>query len=742
MKNNLFKFNQKNSTSPKNVTKMADAKHVMLVGNPNCGKSTLFNRLCNVHVRTGNYPGVTVSRHVGNYSPDIQIIDIPGIYSLTSSTAEEKIASAELLNNDAELIVNIIDATNLERSLYLTLELRTLGIPMVTLLNFWDNVQREGIKLDIEALENALGTRVIPFSASTGLGMKELENILSQEKWARIKPAFIGSDTLVNALNEIAAITPDAEKPKALFFAKSALQGDVIPDELIEDKAYQAKVSEVKTKLTSKNISIHEVIALDRYQKIDEILTKVCSNAKENPNKRTLTEKLDALFLNKYLALPFFLVIMYAVYYISVTWLGTIVTDWTNDELFGNIIIPSAASLLEGWNTPDKITSFITDGVIGGVGAVLGFVPQLIILFFLLSILEECGYMTRAAFILDRVFGWFGLSGKAFIPYLIGTGCSVPALMTVRTLQSESERRLTLFTTSMIPCGAKLPVIVIFANFVFADIFPSFAASMYIIAVVLVILSAIILQKFNTFKSNGAPLMLELPNYQIPTFRSVFYSVWHRAKAFIIKAGTVIFMSVTVVWALSSFGYNQNEGLYMPTHPEESLLADIAKPVSPVFAPLGFSDYRATVAVVAGLVAKENIISSMATISGIDEVDEESEESQENFAQTITNDMFKGDLMAALAFVLFNLFTLPCLAAVGVLKRELGSNKLFTIAVLYQLAFSYSIALIVYQMGTLYLTHAITIGTIIAFVLIAVFVFLAVRPNKAKDLEISFTMDK
>lgn len=742
MKNHVVETTPKGCCSPKSAIKDADAKHVMLVGNPNCGKSTLFNRLCNVHVRTGNYPGVTVSRHVGNYNDKTQLIDIPGIYSLTCSTAEEKIATAELLNNDAELIVNIIDATSLERSLYLTLELRMLGIPMIVLLNMWDALKRENISIDVKKLEASLGIRVIPISATTGLGMDTLEQLLNENKWESTPAKYIGADKIATRLNELVAVTPDSEKPRALFFAKSALQGDLLPEDILRNELYKQKTTEIKADLSEGYASIYQAIAEDRYSSINRIIAACMS--KPDENKPTFTEKLDSIILNKYLAFPIFAVIMYLVYYISVTWLGAIVTDWTNDEFFGEMVIPNAAEYLATINCPEILSSLITDGIIGGVGAVLGFVPQMIILFFLLSILEECGYMTRAAFILDRLFNLVGLSGKAFIPYLIGSGCGVPALMTVRTLASESERRLTLFTTTMIPCGAKLPVIIIFANYVFADSMPNFAPLMYFIGICLVIISASMLRKFAAFKASVAPLMLELPLYHIPTARVVAYTVIHRSKAFIIKAGTIIFASVTVVWFFSTFAYNNTEGFHITEDPAKSMLAEVARPISPIFIPLGFNDYRATVSVVAGLVAKENIISSMATISGLDaEVEEDDEEAGTKFATTIKNDMFKGDLLAAFAFVIFNLFTIPCFAALGVLKRELGSNRLFAAAIAYQVGFSYAIAMICYQMANMYLIREVTVLGGISIGLIVLILFLLFRRNKNNcTMDIPFQLEK
>jgi ferrous iron transport protein B len=742
MKNRISETTPKSCCSPKSEIKNADSRHVMLIGNPNCGKSTLFNRLCNVHVRTGNYPGVTVSRHVGNYNNHIQIIDIPGIYSLTCSTAEEKIASAELLNNDAELIVNIVDATSLERSLYLTLELKMLGIPMVVLLNMWDSLKKENISIDVEKLQERLGLQVIPVSSTSGYGIDKLESILKISNWGNSSAKYIGSDNIANKLAELVKITPDSEKPRALFFAKSALQGDLLPDEILHNLEYNKKTDEIRDALSKGKNTIYETIAEDRYATINDIL-KECMT-KITVNKLTFTENIDRIILNKYFAFPIFAVIMFLVYYISVTWLGAIVTDWTNDELFGNIIIPNVASFLEEISCPDKITSLITDGIIGGVGAVLGFVPQMVILFFLLSLLEECGYMTRAAFILDRVFGWFGLSGRAFIPYLIGSGCGVPALMTVRTLPSESERRLTLFTTTMIPCGAKLPVIIIFANYVFADSLPNFAPMMYLIAIGLVIISASMLRKFATFKAENSPLMLELPLYHMPSPRVVLYTVFHRSKSFIIKAGTIIFASVTVVWFLSSFAYTSQDGLHLTEEPAESILADVSRPISPLFVPLGFNDYRATVSIVSGLVAKENIISTMATISGMtEELDEDNSAMQQNFADTIKRDMFKDNLLAAFAFVIFNLFTLPCFAAMGVLRRELGSNKLFFGAVAYQMSFSYAIAMICYQFANMYVERSVSLLGGISIALVLLMVYLVFRKSKASVAQnIPFTFEK
>jgi ferrous iron transport protein B len=722
MKNNTFGSNKSVETiHAKSETKNADSKHIMLVGNPNCGKSTLFNRLCNLRVRTGNYPGVTVSRHVGNYTQGVQIIDIPGIYSLSSATEEEKVAVAELLDNDAELIVNVIDSTSLERSLYLTLELKMLGVPMIILLNMWDEAKKDNIFIDVEKLSKILGCKVIPISATSGLGVEEFEKEIKEHQWDIEKSLYIGNDFVKDIIEEVSLSVPDLYKSKAIFYAKSAIQGDDIPKQIAREQTFVDSIKKAQDQLLSKYSTVHEAIATDRYSFIADILAKVYQ---KDVNRKNLTYYVDKLVLNKYLAFPIFLLIMSLVYWISVAWLGSIVTDWTNEEFFGAMVIPYVSETISNLGASEWFTSLVSDGILGGVGAVLGFVPQLIILFLLLSVLEECGYMTRAAFILDRVFRFLGLSGKAFIPYLISTGCGVPALMTVRTLSSESERRTMLFTTTMIPCGAKLPVIIVFSEAIFGE-YGFFASGMYLLSVFIIILSALIMKKFATFKPSNTPLLLEFPLYHIPTLRVVLLTVYHRSKSFVIKSGTIIFASVTVIWMLSSFAWNGEEKqIQLTNEPSKSILADIAKPVSSVFAPIGMNDYRATVAIFSGLIAKENIVGSLAVFSGV-----ESEE-DEAFYQALGDNIFeinkdkaKG-MWAALAFVIFNLFTIPCLAAVGVLKREIGSNKLFMWALLYQIVFSYSLSMIIYQFG-MYASYGVfNIFGAVSVLLVVVLIYL------------------
>lgn len=739
MKNNTYGLNKTvEAVHVKSETKNADSMHIMLVGNPNCGKSTLFNRLCNVRVRTGNYPGVTVSRHVGNYAQGIQIIDIPGIYSLSSATEEEKIAVAELLDNDAELIINVIDSTLLERSLYLSLELKMLGVPMIVLLNMWDEAKKDNISIDVEKLSEILGCKVIPISATTGLGVAELEKEIKDHQWDIEKSLYLGNNFVKDVVEEVSLSVPELYKSKAIFFAKSGIQGDDLPNQIAKEQAFVDSVKKAQDKLLSKYTTVHEAIATDRYSFIAEILAKVY---KKDENKKNLTYYLDKFVLNKYLAFPIFLLIMSFVYWISVTWLGSIVTDWSNDVFFGEMVIPYVSESMSSLGASEWLTSLVSDGIVGGVGTVLGFVPQLIILFLLLSILEECGYMTRAAFILDRVFRFLGLSGRAFIPYLISTGCGVPALMTVRTLSSESERRLMLFTTTMIPCGAKLPVIIVFSDALFGE-YGFFASGMYLLSVFVIVISALIMKKFATFKPSNSPLMLELPLYHIPTLRVVLLTVYHRSKSFIIKSGTIIFTSVTVIWMLSSFAWNGEEKQIQLTDvPSESILADIAKPVSNVFAPIGVDDYRTTVAIVSGLIAKENIVGSLAVFSGV-----ESEE-DEAFYQALGDNIFeinkdkaKG-MWAALAFVIFNLFTVPCLAAVGVLKREIGSNKLFLWALLYQIVFSYGLSMTVYQFG-MYASYGVfnIFGWISILLIIVLLYLLFIKKNSQVEQKIEFKL--
>lgn len=723
------------ATTNENASKVMK---VMLIGNPNCGKSTLFNRLCHVHVRTGNYPGVTVSKNIGNYSDKIQIVDLPGIYSLTSATAEEKIASVELLHSNAELIINIADSSSLERSLYLTLELRMLGIPMVLLLNMWDTIKRKHITIDINKLSNILGIPVIPISASKGLGVDNVQKLLDQGSWDACPGKCFGSEKLQEALKLLSEIIPEDLKDRSLYINKSALQKDYVPEPLFKNPTYQNKVSEIRDSLAEGYSDIYEFFAQDRYMTISSIL-KECYSSESYVNSRAVTtSKIDKFVLNRYLAFPIFLLVMCLVYYIAISWLGSIATDWTNETLFSETIIPAVSSFMENRGSSQWITSLVSEGIVGGVGAVLGFVPQLIILFLLLSVLEECGYMTRASFILDRVFHIFGLSGRAFIPYLIASGCGVPALMTARTLGGENERRFILFTANMIPCGAKLPIIVVFAGALFSD-YPLFAPAMYLMGLVIIIVSALIMKKFQTFKPSLAPLMLELPTYHLPNIKVVLNTVYQRSKAFIIKAGTIIFASVTFVWLLSHFSYTSDEGFKIVGDEDQelSIMADVAKPISEIFSPLGFNDYRAGVSVIMGLVAKENIVGTMALYSGSDN------EEDPSFYTNLRDKVFGGNLLVALSFVIFNLFTIPCFASVGVIKRELGSIKLFLFAISYQLLVSYSLAMVIFQLSNYFINDIFTVWTGISWGLVAIVLYLLIIKRTARrnaDSDISFRM--
>lgn len=751
----------KGSVSPRHANKSADARHVMLAGNPNCGKSTIFNRLCNMHVRTGNYPGVTVSRHVGELARDIQLIDLPGIYSLNSSTTDEQVSSGELLDNDAEFIVNVVDGTALERSLYLSLELKMLGIPMILVINMWDEVRKAHIDIDLKKLSDELKMDVIPVSAATGEGIDELKKRILSHNWRVAEPNYIGSDRIYKFLEQIAETAPKLYQSHAVFHAKSALQGDYYPEALQEIPEWTAAVDSARKELTADGGSIYQVIAADRYEHIDRILKDCVKQGAQKGSESRLTRALDSVALNRYLAFPVFLLIMFAVYYISVTWLGGEATDWVNDSLFGDTLIPSAREGLLDIGASEWLAALVSDGIIGGVGAVLGFVPQMVILFALLSVLEECGYMTRASFILDRLFNALGLSGKAFIPYLVGSGCGVPALMTARTLGSESERRIVLMTTTMIPCGAKLPIIIVFAGAVFNDI-PFFAPLMYLVAVFMVVLSALILKKFHSFRQSSAPMMLELPNYHRPSPRVVLLSIWHRTRGYVIKAGTIIFPCVTVLWLVSHVGYIQDEHRFRmldDSETELSVVAAAVKPVSVIFEPAGFNDYRASVAVITGLLAKESIVSTMAVFTkseNPDDMEEDaSEEEVENatnsFYEAIRNNMFQIDrrgtagVLAALAFTLFNLFTIPCVAAVGVLRKEIGGRRLFWMAVVYQLAFSYGAAVVVYRLGLLIAgAGGFDIWTIASILyLLAIFYIIFIRKapsaSEVKEERISFT---
>ncbi len=710
--------------------------HVMFAGNPNCGKSTIFNKLCNLRVRTGNYPGVTVERHVGNFNSDIQIIDIPGIYSLSSLSDEENIAVKEVLCNHVELIVNIIDANSLERSLYLTYELKMLGKPMVVLLNMWDSLKENNLEVDADRLSKELGLKVIPFSAVDGTGNKEFLEILNTKNFgAAVDGRYVSKEPkLAEALNKLATKVPAPFDNGATYWAKAAFVGDAYPNEVFSNNEFRDTLSETKDEIakTFPNKVAYQILAEDRYSKIADIVN-VCQ--KKQPRK-TFSETLDKFLLNKYLSIPFFVVIMFLVYYISVTWLGAIVTDWTNDELFEGMIVPAAGEFLENVGAPEWLSRFLSEGVISGVGAVLGFVPQLVILFALLSFLEECGYMTRAAFILDKIFNFFGLSGRAFIPYLIGSGCGVPALMTARTLANESERRAVLFTNTMIPCGAKLPVIIVFASSIFSE-YSWFAPSIYFISIFVIILALRILGKFSAFKSSQNPMLLELPAYHIPSAKIVALTVYQRAKMFVKKAGTIILTSVVVIWTLSTFTFHDEEKFITMTEDvEQSILADITKPLTPVLAPIGSHSFQSVTASIIGLIAKENLVSSLAVLEGL-----ESEE-DEGFGDKILANTFQGDKLAAFAFLFFNLFTLPCMAAVGTLKRELGDKKLFRNAVFFVLTFSYTLSVLVYQIPTMFMTHNIDAYGVAAIIILLGYIYLVfVKPSPKTEQRIEFRME-
>lgn len=724
------------------IPRKRNVRHVMLAGNPNCGKSTLFNRLCNMRVRTGNYPGVTVMSHTGNYSDSVQMIDLPGIYSLTCSTAEEKIASEELLHHDPELIINIIDATCLERSLYLTSELKLLGIPMLVVLNMCDVAEERKIRIDADKLSSLLGTAVIPLSATSGKGIEQLNEFLNRSEWEMPSESYIGSERVAEILKEVAGTVPEEYRKDALHYAKSAVLDDPVPASLSGNRNFTEAVKDAKSKISSLGIngssSVEVAIASDRYSRIDEIIDKTVTRDASEGNK-TLSEKLDIVLLGRYTSIPVFVAVMFFVYFISVSWIGSIVTDWTNDTFFGEMIIPWTQEFLTEHGTSEILSSLITAGIIGGVGTVLGFVPQMIILFLFLSLLEECGYMTRAAFILDRIFQWFGLSGRAFIPYLIGSGCGVPALMTARTLGSESERRIALFTATMIPCSAKLPVIITFANCLFSSV-PLFAPMMYFLSIAVIISSATIFKKFSAFKSSGSSFLLELPSYHLPNAKVVIRTVYGRIKAFVIKAGTVIFASVTLVWFMSTFSFEFENGFFKEAENiDNSMLRTVSEPVAPIFAPLGFSDYKAVVPVVAGLVAKENIITTLAVTAGVsqsadDEVDDDT------MAAALDTHIFHNDKLAAFSFVMFNLFTLPCFAAIGVLRRELNNKRLFRLAVSYQLGFAYALAAIFYNFAMWFKFGVFSGFTVLAIVFAALILFLLLRKGADHDDSIKFEM--
>ncbi len=704
---------------------------IALAGNPNCGKTTMFNDLTGSSQYVGNWPGVTVEKKEGKLRghKDILITDLPGIYSLSPYTLEEVVSRNYLIQDHPDAIINLVDGTNLERNLYLTTQIVELGIPVVIALNMMDLVRKNGDVIDRKKLGKALGCEVVETFALKGTGSMEAAQKaieLAQSKATTI-PQHEFSETVEHALQKIAEICVKAVQADNLRWISIKLfeRDEKIIEQLQLPKSIWNQIDgiikEVEEQLDDDSESI---ITNERYTYIAKLM-KEC--VKKKSRTMTTSDKIDRIVTNRWLALPIFAVVMFIVYFISVSWLGTIVTDWTNDVFFGEWIQPTVQGWLENIGAADWLVGLIVDGIIGGVGSVLGFVPQMLILFFFLSILEDCGYMARVAFIMDRIFRKFGLSGKSFIPMLISSGCGVPGIMATKTIENEKDRRMTIMTTTFIPCGAKLPVIALIGGAMFPQI-PWMAPAMYFMGIFMVIFSGIILKKTRMFAGDPAPFVMELPQYHFPAAKGVLIHMWERAKAFIIKAGTVIFVACGVIWFLSNFGFT-SEGFGM-VEQTESLLAAIGNLIAPIFVPLGFGNWQAAVATVSGLVAKENVVSTMGVLFGLGA--DVTEEDPGLLAQIAA--MFPYGA-AALSFLAFNLLCAPCFAAIGAIKREMSSAKWTWFAIGYQTVLAYSVALMINQFGGLIFGGvSFGIGSVAAILVLAFMLFLLFRPTPERNI--------
>ena len=703
---------------------------VALAGNPNCGKTTLFNGLTGATQYVGNWPGVTVEKKEGKYKEDkdIKITDLPGIYSLSPYTLEEVVSREFLLNGNVDVVLNIIDGSNLERNLFLTTQILELGIPTVVAINMLDVIEKRKDTIDYKKLSKELGCPVLPISALKNTGIKELMAEVKKVANTQCKAKNIYAGKVLNALNTIETSLPSSiEASRRFFYAVKLFERDDKIEAAIKSKADADVIEAVEKSMDDDSESI---ITDARYTYI----TSVIKDCYKKGSKEVLTtsDKIDRIVTNRVLALPIFALVMWFVYYISVTTVGTIVTDWTNDVLFGEIIPPAVDSFLTSIQCADWLHGLIVDGIIGGVGAVIGFVPQMLVLFFFLAILEDCGYMARVAFIMDRIFRKFGLSGKSFIPMLIGTGCGVPAVMASRTIESDRDRKMTIMTTTFIPCGAKMPIIGLIAGAIFHGA-SWVAPSAYFVGMAAVIISGIMLKKTKLFAGDPAPFVMEMPAYHTPRAVNVLRSMWERGSSFIKKAGTIILLSTIVLWFLQGFGWEKG-AFGMVDDIDHSILSSIGQTFAWIFSPLGWGDWKAAVASVTGLIAKENVVATFGQLYGFAEVAEEGNEFWGQLSASFTP-------LAAYSFMVFNLLCAPCFAAMGAIKREMNNTKWFWIAIGYQCGFAYVCSLIVYQLGSLVNGGSFGFGTIVGFILLIGLIYLLVRPSKESETaEVEFAV--
>ena len=717
------------------------AIRIALAGNPNCGKTTMFNALTGANQYVGNWPGVTVEKKEGKLKSkkvkeEVVVTDLPGIYSLSPYTLEEVVSRDYLLKENPDVIVDLVDATNIERNLYLTTQLIETGVPVVIALNMADLLEKRGIKIDVARLSMLLDCPIVETSALKGEGLDKLidEAIKTAKKKEADLPKEIFNKDLEDAVSAAAEVLPSSiDANKKRWYAVKFLEKDskVAESVKLTDNAAK-KIEELRAGLEkSHDDDMESIVTDERYKFIQKI---VGTTVKKGKDKLTTSDKIDKIVTNRILGIPIFIAVMFVVYYISVTTIGTIVTDWTNDTFVGGIQ-EIVGGFLEGIGTNDVVTSLVVDGVIGGVGAVLGFVPQMAILFLFLSILEDCGYMVRIAFVMDRVFRHFGLSGKSFIPLLISSGCGIPGIMASKTIEQDNDRRLTIMTATFIPCGAKLPVIALMGGVMASWATGSYEAggfmapAMYFMGIVAVLVAAIILKKTKPFSGKPAPFVMELPQYHVPQAKTVLLHVWERLKGFIIKAGTILFLACVVMWFLGGFGF-ENGGFGLVEESGNSLLAVIGGFIAPLFVPLGFGEWQPVAASLSGYTAKEAIVSTMGVLANVTGDTEDAV----TVAQAVQT-WFPTSL-AALSFLIFNLLDSPCLAAIATMAQQMQSKKWFWFAILFQNIFAYIVCLCIYQIGSFVTGGSFGVGTVFGFVFAAIILFLLFRPDPYKDQKV------
>ena len=712
---------------------------IALAGNPNCGKTTMFNALTGANQYVGNWPGVTVEKKEGKLRDkkhgEIIVTDLPGIYSLSPYTLEEVVSRDYILKENPDVIIDLVDATNIERNLYLTTQLIETGVPVVIALNMSDLLEKRGLRIDTSRLSMLLGCPVVETSAlkKTGLGEVIETAVKTAMKKDVKKPGEIFSKEIEEAVATIAGELTSISEDKRRWYSVKVLENDnKVMEELSLSSLARKTAAEKRAAIESiHDDSMESIITDERYKYIQKI---VKTTVQKKGAKESVSDRIDRVVTNRILGIPIFIAVMFVVYYISVTTIGTWVTDWTNDT-FGGWVAGLFTSGLAAIGAGDMVTSLVVDGIVGGLVAVLGFVPQMAILFLFLSILEDCGYMVRIAFVMDRVFRHFGLSGKSFIPLLISSGCGIPGIMASRTIEQDNDRRLTIMTATFVPCGAKLPVIALMAGVIAGAVTgyePSawVAPTMYFVGIAAVLVSAIILKKTKPFSGKPAPFVMELPSYHIPSPRTVLLHVWDRLKGFIIKAGTILFLACVVMWFLSSFGFGQ-DGFGMVESSSESLLAAIGSVIAPIFAPLGFGSWQPVAASLSGFTAKEAIVSTMGVLANVAE-----ESAEDTIAVASVIGSWFPTALSAFAFLMFNLLDSPCLAAIATMAQQLQSRRWFWAAIAFQNIFAYVVTLIVYQIGMLFVGGGFGIGSAVAIILLAVMLYLLFRPDPYKSQKV------